>query len=84
MRKSIKIKKVKKPPCAVCVVFDILCTRSPERVTLIFEKWQMEIKENCNVYRDERVFKTNFLLSVYGRTTDALASGGDEGRGRLR
>ena len=24
------------------------------------------------------------LLSVYGRTTDALASGGDEGRGRLR
>ena len=25
-----------------------------------------------------------FLLSVYGRTTDALASGGDEGRGRLR
>ena len=26
----------------------------------------------------------SFLLSVYGRTTDALASGGDEGRGRLR
>ena len=26
----------------------------------------------------------NLLLSVYGRTTDALASGGDEGRGRLR
>ena len=24
------------------------------------------------------------MLSVYGRTTDALASGGDEGRGRLR
>ena len=24
------------------------------------------------------------LLSVYGRTTDALASAGDEGRGRLR
>ena len=24
------------------------------------------------------------LLSVYGRTKDALASGGDEGRGRLR
>jgi hypothetical protein len=33
-----KLKKVKKPPCAVCEVFDILCTRSPERVTLIFEK----------------------------------------------
>ena len=50
---------------------------------LIFDKWQLEIKENYNVYRDLRGNKY-FLLSVYGRTMDALASGGYEGRGRLR
>ena len=35
--------------------------------------------------RAERTKEANtLLLSVYGRTTDALASGGYEGRGRLR
>ena len=48
--------------------------------TLIFENRKLEIKENYNVTR-----LTSFiLLSVYGRTMDALASGGDEGRNRLR
>ena len=33
------MKKIKKPPCAGEGVFDIICTRSPERVErLIFEK----------------------------------------------
>ena len=62
-----------------------------EKATLFFENRELEIKENYNSYtrrigrrdpfRDE---EASFLLSVYGRTTDALASGGDEGRGRLR
>ena len=56
---------------------------------LIFENRKLEIKENYNSYNeiDDRkvVFsEENFLLSVYGRTTDALASVGYEGRGRLR
>ena len=53
----------------------------PKRRTSLIENRKLEIKENCNVYRDAR---RKILLSVYGRTTDALASGGDEGRGRLR
>ena len=48
----------------------------PNRRTSIIDSWKLEIMENC-----EHQF---FLLSVYGRTTDALASAGDEGRGRLR
>ena len=69
---------------------------------LIFEKWQLETKENYNSYSEiwmeKSILKREIsqakkavgpacpplLLSVYGRTTDALASGGDEGRGRLR
>ena len=56
---------------------------------LIFENWKLEIKENYNSYdeigwRNPSLRGNNFLLSVYGRTTDALASGGYEGRGRLR
>ena len=49
---------------------------------MFFEKRQLEIKENYNSYTEKS--EEGFLLSVYGRTTDALASGGDEGRGRLR
>ena len=72
---------------------------------MIFEKRQLETKENYNSY--DEIGRTRVrpisekslgqggeeagvsrrpavLLSVYGRTTDALASGGDEGRGRLR
>ena len=57
--------------------------------TSIFENWKLEIKENYNSYTRSMAARpskrgNNFLLSVYGRTTDALASGGDEGRGRLR
>ena len=52
----------------------------PEVAGAIFENRELEIKENYNVTRLAR----SFLLSVYGRTTDALASGGYEGRGRLR
>ena len=47
----------------------------------IFENRKLEIKENYNSYIESERF---FLLSVYGHTTDALASGGDEGRERLR
>ncbi len=47
---------------------------------LFFENRKLEIKENYNVNEINKIF----LLSVYGRTTDALASGGYEGRGRLR
>ena len=53
-----------------------------EGATTILEKRQLEIKENYNSYTEKS--EEGFLLSVYGRTTDALASGGDEGRGRLR
>ena len=45
-----------------------------------FENRKLEIKENYNVSR----FNKFILLSVYGRTMDALASGGYEGRNRLR
>ena len=45
-----------------------------------FENRKLEIKENYNVNEINKIF----LLSVYGRTTDALASVGYEGRGRLR
>ena len=51
-----------------------------KRRALIFENWKLEIKENYNVSRFNKIF----LLSVYGRTMDALALGGYEGRGRLR
>lgn len=56
---------------------------------MFFENWKLEIKENYNSYdeigwRNPSLRGNNFLLSVYGRTTDALASGGYEGRGRLR
>ena len=56
---------------------------------LLFENRKLEIKENYNSYNeidDRKVVSSeeNFLLSVYGRTTDALASVGYEGRGRLR
>ena len=39
-------------------------------IFLIFENWKIGIEENCNV--NER--RGSFLPSVYGRTTDALAS----------
>jgi hypothetical protein len=48
---------------------------------LIFENcivWE----ENCNVERDGR--GTTLRPSVYGHAMDALASRGDEGRGKLR
>ena len=67
---------------------------------LLFENRKLEIKENYNSYNEidnpKELSKArillrvklrrmkNFLLSVYGRTTDALASVGYEGRGRLR
>ena len=57
---------------------------------LLFENWKLEIKENYNSYNEIdnpkglSKARKNFLLSVYGRTTDALASVGYEGRGRLR
>ena len=67
---------------------------------LLFENRKLEIKENYNSYNEidnpkglssARILlrvklrrMKNFLLSVYGRTTDALASVGYEGRGRLR
>ena len=93
------------PPCARRGTFDILRTRSLETAGAIFEKRQLETKENYNSY--DEIGRTRVrpisekslgqggeeaggsrrpavLLSVYGRTTDALASGGDEGRGRLR
>ena len=57
--------------------------------TMFFENRKLEIKENYNSYdeigwRNPSLRGNNFLLSVYGRTTDALASVGYEGRGRLR
>ena len=74
--------------------FDILCGRSPgSGRASIFERRKLEIQENCNVYilrsrkakEDIEIERGRSILqSVYGRTTDALASGGDEGRGRLR
>ena len=56
---------------------------------LLFENRKLEIKENYNSYNEigwiqSVLSEENFLLSVYGRTTDALASVGYEGRGRLR
>ena len=57
---------------------------------LLFENRKLEIKENYNSYNEIdnpkglSSARKNFLLSVYGRTTDALASVGYEGRGRLR
>ena len=56
---------------------------------LLFENRKLEIKENYNSYNEigwiqSILSEENFLLSVYGRTTDALASVGYEGRGRLR
>ena len=39
---------------------------------------------NPNTQRLDDSNTESFLLSVYGRTTDALASVGYEGRGRLR
>ena len=50
---------------------------------MLFDNRELEIVENYNSYNEIKR-GTNFLLSVYGRTMDALASGGDEGRGRLR
>ena len=60
----------------------------PQRPNAFFENRLLEIKENYNSYIEigwsHPSLSENFLLSVYGRTTDALASGGYEGRGRLR
>ena len=68
---------------------------SPFRVVLIFENWQLEVERELQLIyeiwrgatsagREEFLRQKQILLSVYGRTTDALASGGYEGRGRLR
>ena len=67
----------------------LLFSQGPtSRGLLIFENRKLEIKENYNSYIEigwsHPSLSENFLLSVYGRTTDALASGGYEGRGRLR
>ena len=40
---------------------------------MFFENWELEIKENYNSYNEIKRFQTDFLLSVYGRTMDALA-----------
>ena len=42
-------KKLKKPPCAVRGKYGILCTRSPRKGGAIFEKRELETKENYNV-----------------------------------
>ena len=34
----------------------IIFARSPERAAAIFENWTLDIKENCNVYRDKEFF----------------------------
>lgn len=78
------------PPCAARAKSDILCTRSPERVerrSLKTGSWKLKRITTRITRSDGRrsiLGEENFLLSVYGRTMDALASGGDEGRGRLR
>ena len=36
--------------------YGIISARSPERAAAIFENWMLDIKENCNVYRDKEFF----------------------------
>ena len=77
------------PPCAGRLENDTIHTRSPSGADALFENRKLEIKENYNSYNEigwiqSILSEENFLLSVYGRTTDALASVGYEGRGRLR
>ena len=78
------------PPCARHPKSDILRTRSPEgagRRSLKIVSWKLKRITTRMTRSDGEVHPErgkSFLLSVYGRTTDALASVGYEGRGRLR
>jgi hypothetical protein len=53
---SYPLKEIKNTPLRKMREYGIISARSPERAAAIFENWTLDIKENCNVYRDKEFF----------------------------
>ena len=56
LRQTAFLKKSENTPLRWLGGYGIIFPRSPERAAAIFENWMLDIKENCNVYRDKEFF----------------------------